>query len=91
MTGSEAMELARDSVITLMWIAGPITIAGLLVGVAVSFIQALTQVQETTLTYMPKIIVMFLILMLALPLMADSIQSYMLRIVTRLIVGPHLT
>ncbi len=87
MTGLEAMDIARDSVTTMLVIAAPVTVVGLLVGLAVSFIQALTQVQEMTLAIVPKIVVMFLCLMLTLPLMADSIQSYMMRIMARLIAG----
>jgi flagellar biosynthetic protein FliQ len=87
MTGIDAMDIARDSVITLLWIAGPITLVGVLVGLTISFIQALTQVQEMTLALFPKIIVMFICLMMTLPFMADAIQSYMMRLTVRLIAG----
>lgn len=87
MTGIDAMDIAHDSVITLLWIAGPMTVIGVLVGVTISFIQALTQVQEMTLAVVPKIIVMFICLMLTLPFMADLIQNYMMRITVRLVAG----
>jgi flagellar biosynthetic protein FliQ len=50
------MSLARDSAIEILMIAGPILGAGLLVGLIVSVFQAVTQIQEATLTFIPKLV-----------------------------------
>ncbi|MHA1545505.1 MAG: flagellar biosynthetic protein FliQ, partial [Alphaproteobacteria bacterium] len=62
MTGAEVLDVARDGVITLLKVAGPLMMVALLVGLAVALLQALTQVQEITLVFVPKIVAMFLAL-----------------------------
>ncbi|HJZ22149.1 MAG TPA: flagellar biosynthetic protein FliQ, partial [Bradyrhizobium sp.] len=62
-------------------------IAGLVVGVVVSLFQALTQIQEQTLVFVPKILAIFVTLLLALPFMADALQAEMMRISSRIIGG----
>ena len=58
-------------------IAAPVMLAGLAVGFVVSLFQALTQIQEQTLAFIPKILSIFIVLMLTLPFMADSLSSFM--------------
>ena len=58
-----------------------------MVGVAISLVQALTQIQEQTLVFVPKILAIFITLVLALPFMADALHSQMLRISSRIIGG----
>jgi flagellar biosynthetic protein FliQ len=53
----------------------------------VSLFQALTQIQEQTLIFVPKILAIFVTLLLALPFMADSLHGHMLRISSRIIGG----
>ena len=87
MTGPEVMDVARDAIVTLIIVAAPLMLVGLIVGVAVSLLQALTQIQETTLVFVPKILAIFVTLLLALPFMADSLHSHMMRISSRIIGG----
>ena len=54
MTGPEVMDVARDAIVTLLIVAAPLMLVGLVVGVIVSLFQALTQIQETTLVFVPK-------------------------------------
>jgi flagellar biosynthetic protein FliQ len=56
------MSLARDSAIEILMIAGPILGAGLLVGLIVSVFQAVTQIQEATLTFIPKLVAILAVL-----------------------------
>jgi flagellar biosynthesis protein FliQ len=86
-TSYEILDLSRDGVITLLKVAGPLMIVGLVVGVAISFLQALTQIQEMTISFVPKIIAMFAALIVALPFMGDSLAGYMTRIATRIASG----
>jgi flagellar biosynthetic protein FliQ len=87
MTGPETLDVARDAIWTIVVVSSPLMIVGLVVGVVVSLFQALTQIQEQTLIFVPKIIAIFVTLLLALPFMADSLHSHMMRISSRIIGG----
>lgn len=87
MTGPEVLEVARDSIWTIIIVASPMLIIGLLVGVMISLIQALTQIQEQTLVFVPKILAMFITLLVALPFIADAMHGHMMRISSRIIGG----
>ena len=70
-----------------MIVSAPLMLVGLVVGVVISLFQALTQIQEMTLVFVPKILAMFITLVLALPFMAQVLQGYMMRITARIIGG----
>jgi flagellar biosynthesis protein FliQ len=76
MSGAEALDIGRDALWLTLIMAGPIMIVGLVVGVAVSVLQALTQVQEQTLVFVPKIIAIFLALLLFLPVMGALMGGF---------------
>ena len=87
MTGPEVLDVSRDAIYTLIVVASPVMLVGLAVGVAISLLQALTQIQEMTIAFVPKILAIFVTLILALPFMADSLHSHMMRISSRIIGG----
>lgn len=87
MSGPEVLDIARDAIVTLVLVASPLMLVGLIVGVVVSLFQALTQIQEMTLVFVPKIIAMFAAMILALPFMADVLQSHMARLAARIAGG----
>jgi flagellar biosynthetic protein FliQ len=87
MTGPEVIDVARDSIWTLVLVASPLMLVGLIVGVAISLLQALTQIQEMTLAFVPKILAIFVAMLLALPFMADALQGHMTRMAARIIGG----
>lgn len=87
MTGPEVLDVARDAIITLVFVSSPLMVVGLVVGVVISLFQALTQIQEMTLVFVPKIIAMFLALLIALPFMADQLHGHMDRIAARIMGG----
>jgi flagellar biosynthetic protein FliQ len=87
MTGAETLDVARDAIWTIVVVSSPLMVVGLIVGVVVSLFQALTQIQEQTLVFVPKILAIFVTLMLALPFMSDSLHGYMMRISSRIIGG----
>jgi flagellar biosynthetic protein FliQ len=68
-------------------VSSPLMVVGLVVGVVVSLFQALTQIQEQTLVFVPKILAIFVTLLLALPFMADALNSHMMRIASRIMGG----
>lgn len=72
----QLLQLAAQSLMkTLMWSA-PAVLAGLLVGFMVSLFQAVTQIQEQTLTFVPKIIAVFLVLLVTGGWMVEEIQTF---------------
>jgi len=87
MTGAEVLDVARDAIMTLLIVAAPLMLVGLVVGVAISLLQALTQIQETTLVFIPKILAIFLAMLIALPFMADAMHSNFLRITAHITNG----
>ena len=84
MTGSEVLDVARSAVWLTLQLSAPIMMVGLVVGVAIGLMQALTQIQEATLVYAPKILAIFLSLLLFLPLMGSLMASFMQQIATRI-------
>ena len=87
MNGPEVLDVARDAIETLLLVAAPLMLVGLVVGVAVSLLQALTQIQETTLIFVPKILAIFLALLIALPFMADALHNNFLRLAAHITSG----
>ncbi len=80
MTGGEVLDVAREAVWTMILVAAPVMIVGLLVGVVIALFQALTQIQEMTLVFVPKILAIFVTILIALPFMSQMLQAFMSRI-----------
>lgn len=87
MNGGEVLDVARDGLWTILMVGGPLMAVTLVVGVAVSLIQALTQIQEMTLVFVPKILALFAAMLIALPFMGDAMASHMARIAGRIVAG----
>ncbi|MCW5691061.1 MAG: flagellar biosynthesis protein FliQ [Pseudolabrys sp.] len=87
MTGPEVLDVARDAIYTLIIVSAPVMLVGLIVGVVISLLQALTQIQEMTLAFVPKILAIFVSLLIALPFMAEKLHMEMLRIASRIVTG----
>jgi flagellar biosynthesis protein FliQ len=87
MNGAEILDVARDGVFTFFKVGMPIMLIGLAVGLIISLFQALTQIQEQTLVYVPKIVSTFLGLLFLMPFMSDAMQSYMTRVAAKIISG----
>ena len=87
MTGSEVLDVARDAIWTIVLVSSPLMLVGLVVGVAISLVQALTQIQEMTLAFVPKILAIFVTMLLALPFMADVLHGHMMRLSARIAGG----
>ncbi len=87
MTGAEVLDVARDGILTFFKVGLPIMLVGLAIGFVISLFQALTQIQEQTLVYVPKIVTTFVGLLLLMPFMSDAMQGYMMRIAARIVAG----
>jgi flagellar biosynthetic protein FliQ len=81
------MDVARDAIVTLVLVSAPLMLVGLIVGVIISLFQALTQIQEQTIVYVPKILAIFAAMLIALPFMGDQLQGHMTRIAARIMGG----
>ncbi len=84
MSGPEAIDFARQAIWVLLEIAAPAMLTALAVGLTIGLLQALTQIQEMTLVFVPKIIAIFLVLLIALPLAGEAMQGMMTNIATRI-------
>ncbi|MGH6893102.1 MAG: flagellar biosynthetic protein FliQ, partial [Dongiaceae bacterium] len=72
MDESLLLEVGRDAVIVTLKLGAPLMIIALLIGLIISLFQALTQIQEVTLTFVPKIIVVFIAMLLLAPFMLHT-------------------
>jgi flagellar biosynthesis protein FliQ len=86
-TSADALIIARETVIVALKLGAPPMILALVVGLLVSFLQALTQIQEMTLTFVPKILVILLSLLLFLPFMIQTLTSFTHMLMDRIIAG----
>ena len=84
MSGAEVLDVGRDAIWLTIQLCAPVLIVGLVVGVGVGLMQALTQIQEATLVYAPKIVAIFLSLLLFLPLMGALMNGFMRQIAARI-------
>lgn len=87
MESADVIEIARDAIFTLLIIASPIMLVALVVGLVIALFQALTQIQEMTLTFIPKILAIFISLLVMLPFMGSTLANFMDRLAARIIGG----
>ncbi|MBO6521470.1 MAG: flagellar biosynthesis protein FliQ [Rhodospirillales bacterium] len=85
MNETAVMEIGREALWVVLITAGPIMLAGLLIGLAIALFQALTTIQEMTLTFVPKIIVIFVAIMVFLPFMMTEVVEFSRTLFDRII------
>lgn len=85
MNETEVIAIARDALYVMLKIAGPILGAGLGIGLAIALFQALTQMQEMTLTFVPKIIVVMIALIALAPFMLNQLMTFTLELTDRIV------
>ena len=83
-----AIDMGRAAIVTTLLVAGPVLLTGLAVGLVISILQAATQVQEQTLTFIPKILAMLAAMFIFLPWMIGLMLEFTSRIIENL---PALT
>jgi len=88
MTGELTLDIAQSAIWTLIIVSAPMMVVGLVVGVIIALFQALTQIQEMTLVFVPKIIAIFVTMLLALPFAGATMAMFMNQIVDLMIVAP---
>lgn len=87
MNETEVIEVARQTLILTIQISLPVLLVGLFVGVAIALVQALTQIQEITLVFVPKITAIFISMFFFLPWMMNSLVIFMETLAERMISG----
>jgi flagellar biosynthetic protein FliQ len=84
MTGADTLDFARESIYLLLQVSAPAMITALIVGVAIGLLQALTQIQEMTLVFVPKILAIFVVILVALPFAGEAMAAYMDNVAARI-------
>lgn len=69
-------QIGQDAIFVVLQLAGPIMMAGLGIGLVIALFQALTTIQEMTLTFVPKILVIFIALIIFLPFMMTTLVEF---------------
>ena len=76
MTQSDVLDISRETFLVILLAGGPVMAAGLVIGLVIAVFQTLTSIQEMTLTFVPKIIVIFGAIMVFMPFMMTSIIEF---------------
>jgi flagellar biosynthetic protein FliQ len=84
MTPEFVVTFAKEALILTILVSMPMLMIGLIVGLAISVFQAVTSIQEMTLTFVPKIIAVFLALLFFAPWMLEKLMSFTTRIITNI-------
>lgn len=87
MSATDIMDISRQALIVLLQVGAPLMLLALIVGLIIALFQALTQVQEITLTFVPKILVMFLALIFLLPFMFQPLGTFTARLADQIVSG----
>ena len=70
------MDIGQAALRTTLFVAGPMLLAGMVVGLLISIVQAATQVNEMTMTFVPKIVVVFLVMVISLPWTISQLTGF---------------
>jgi flagellar biosynthetic protein FliQ len=76
MNPNDVASVARETILVLLYVSSPVMVLALLIGLIIGLVQALTSIQESTLTFVPKIILVFASLILLLPFMAGQLNEF---------------
>jgi len=84
MNEADVLEIAQSALWVVLLTSGPVMMAGLLIGLIIALFQALTTIQEMTLTFVPKIIVIFVAIVVFLPFMMTTVIEYSVTLFDRI-------
>jgi flagellar biosynthetic protein FliQ len=76
------MNIGAEAIKTIIYLAGPMLLAAMAIGILVSVLQAITQINEATLTFIPKMVAVVLVLVVMAPWMLDVLKNYAAEIIT---------
>jgi flagellar biosynthetic protein FliQ len=84
---NDILDIAKETIIVTLKLGAPCLLVALVVGLAVSFFQALTQIQEMTLTFVPKMVLIMVTLLIFLPYMLTTLIEFTESLMSRVITG----
>ena len=84
MTAETVIEIGQYAMRTVILVAAPMLVAGMLVGLAISIFQAATQINEMTMTFVPKILTVFIVLVLSLPWVINQLTGFTVAMFSRI-------
>jgi len=82
---TEVLDIGREAIWVMIKASGPLMILALVVGLIISIFQALTQIQEATLTFVPKMLVLFVGMLLFMPFMLATLRGFTLELFDRIV------
>ncbi|MDX9689118.1 MAG: flagellar biosynthetic protein FliQ [Proteobacteria bacterium] len=85
MNEAEVIEICREAIWVMLKICGPILMTGLVVGVLISLFQAVTQIQEMTLSFIPKLVIVFVVTVWLLPFMMATLGGFTRSLTDRIV------
>jgi flagellar biosynthetic protein FliQ len=87
LNATDVIDIAHETIIVALKLGAPIMLLALAVGLVIAFLQALTQIQEMTLTFVPKVLVILVSLLVLLPFMLQTLTGFTESLVSRIISG----
>ena len=87
MNEAQVLEIARDTVLTLVLVSAPVLLVGMAIGLVISLFQTLTQIQEMTLTFVPKVAAMLAVFWVSMSFMTATLVSFFTQRIIPLIAG----
>jgi flagellar biosynthetic protein FliQ len=85
MEAAEVIDIIRQGIYVLVIVSAPLMITALVVGLIISLIQALTQIQESTLSFVPKVLAMLAMLAITLPFMLEKLTDYTMKLQDKIV------
>ncbi len=85
MSEADVLEVGREALLVVLKTSGPIMLSGLAIGLIIALFQALTTIQEMTLTFVPKIIVIFFAIIVFLPFMMTTVIEFARHLFDRMV------
>jgi flagellar biosynthesis protein FliQ len=85
MNEQDVLNIARDAIFVLIKIASPVLIVALTVGLIISLLQAVTQIQETTVSFVPKMLAVLLCLIFSASFIGSELKSFSERLAEKII------
>ena len=82
MTEDMVINIGAEAIRTTIYLCGPLLLAAMAIGIVVSVLQAITQINEATLTFIPKMIAVILVLTVMAPWMLEVLQTYAINVLT---------
>ena len=80
MTPESVLDIGTSAIQTILLVAGPMLGLSLIVGLMISAFQAMTQINEATLTFVPKIVTVFLVVLVGFPWILQTIMGFMISV-----------